>query len=286
MRKIILSILLYVPLVLFGQNYALQIYNGANITMTGNVSITIDQPSNLGIYKPDPTIGGIYSDNEVSKIIWNVKNSSGIYIIPYENIAGVQIPMIININSSGVQNASNSYIITSTWHTNNSNIPYPQFVLPNSVNNAVDIFWLLDFGGFSLNPSTTLALTYVDPDELDGLSEADLTAQNYNYLSNIWELPSTGVDNVNLNNVNNITGVNRDAPWVLVSKYDPLPVEMLSFTYKCGELRWSTASETNCDYFAILYSINNENWNILSRINGSGNLNSLMIWILFKMELL
>ena len=59
----------------------------------------------------------------------------------------------------------------------------------------------------------------------------------------------------------------------------PLPIELLSFTGKCNnqniELKWSTATETNNDYFSIERSLDAINWQIVSKVDGGGNSTSI-----------
>jgi hypothetical protein len=47
--------------------------------------------------------------------------------------------------------------------------------------------------------------------------------------------------------------------------------ELFNFRFECGNLRWSTASETNCSHFLILFSRDDKNWNILGQVYGAGN---------------
>lgn len=60
----------------------------------------------------------------------------------------------------------------------------------------------------------------------------------------------------------------------------PLPIELLDFSANCDEgavtLQWSTATETNNDYFEIEKSADCQNWNALTRIAGAGNSNCLL----------
>jgi hypothetical protein len=55
----------------------------------------------------------------------------------------------------------------------------------------------------------------------------------------------------------------------------PLPVEMLNFSGDCAgnavELKWSTASETNNDYFTIERSTDGTNFSAIGTIAGGGN---------------
>jgi len=58
----------------------------------------------------------------------------------------------------------------------------------------------------------------------------------------------------------------------------PLPVELLSFDAKCNnnnvDLSWSTATETNNDYFTIERSADVSDWEFVKSVPGAGNSNS------------
>lgn len=61
---------------------------------------------------------------------------------------------------------------------------------------------------------------------------------------------------------------------------DALPVELLSFTAEpLGDdvlLKWTTASETNNDYFAVLRSTDASNFTEIGTVNGAGNSNNII----------
>jgi hypothetical protein len=58
---------------------------------------------------------------------------------------------------------------------------------------------------------------------------------------------------------------------------NPLPIELLDFFGKCSgdskELIWTTATETNNDYFTLERSTNGTEWSYLAKIKGAGNSN-------------
>ncbi len=60
----------------------------------------------------------------------------------------------------------------------------------------------------------------------------------------------------------------------------PLPVSLVSFTSICNNKNvtfyWSTASETNNDYFLIQSTTDLVNWVTIQKINGAGNSTSLL----------
>ena len=58
-----------------------------------------------------------------------------------------------------------------------------------------------------------------------------------------------------------------------------LPVHLLSFDARCSggnvDINWSTATETNNDYFTIERSTNASDWNFLKKVTAAGNSNSV-----------
>lgn len=72
--------------------------------------------------------------------------------------------------------------------------------------------------------------------------------------------------------------INSFSPFTLASRaigVNPLPIELLSFTANYNneqvELKWSTASETNNDYFTIERSIDAVEFHEINVIDGAGN---------------
>ena len=67
------------------------------------------------------------------------------------------------------------------------------------------------------------------------------------------------------------------SPFTLGSKnsFNPLPIELLDFSLKCEgdelELNWSTASETNNDYFLVESTSDGIEWQELARVKSKGN---------------
>ncbi|MDA3882402.1 MAG: T9SS type A sorting domain-containing protein [Bacteroidales bacterium] len=61
----------------------------------------------------------------------------------------------------------------------------------------------------------------------------------------------------------------------------PLPIRLLYLNSQCGQdseiiVKWSTASETNNDYFTLYRSNDGINWIDIARITGAGNTNAVM----------
>lgn len=82
----------------------------------------------------------------------------------------------------------------------------------------------------------------------------------------------TGASNPYTISVNNLTSFSA---FTGADFNNPLPIELINFEGKCYTnntlLSWSTASETNNDYFTIEKSTDNLNWVKIGTIKGKGN---------------
>ncbi len=67
------------------------------------------------------------------------------------------------------------------------------------------------------------------------------------------------------------------------SAASPLPIELIDFSGTCltngVQLKWSTATELNNDYFLIEKSLNGIDWKLPAKIGGSGTSNSMHTYI-------
>lgn len=272
----------------FSQNGSVIIKDNANIILTGSSNLIIAQSNNQGIQKNGNLQGGIVCNNEQSRVVWEISSSTGNYVIPFKTFNGVQIPFKINISTPGM--GSGKFLI-STYHTTNSNVIYPNgfaYFSPvtnmdyNGVDNsanAVDRFWIINYDDYSTIPVSQFTMTYDAVNDLNGISENDLQAQYWD--GNSWVLPVVGMSDPVNDNVNSIPHVNQNAPWVLVNRLSPLPIELYNLYVHCNDnnsvkLEWSTVSETNNDYFVLWKSYDGINFENIGQVDGAGNSNSYL----------
>ncbi|MDD2637312.1 MAG: T9SS type A sorting domain-containing protein, partial [Bacteroidales bacterium] len=69
----------------------------------------------------------------------------------------------------------------------------------------------------------------------------------------------------------------------------PLPIELLYFNPECGQdngvdIKWSTASESNNEYFTIYRSLDGKDWKEITEINGAGNSNTVVDYMYHDVE--
>lgn len=287
MKKIIsILLLLILPFILIGQNGSIIIKDNINIIMSGNINLITAQQSNQGIQKIGNLQGGIICDNEQSRVIWNILTNTGNYTIPFK-ISNTLIPFSVNITSAGVGAGK---LLISTYHTTLTNTIYPNgysffssvtnmdFNGVDNSNNVVDRFWIINYSNYSTIPISQFTMTYDASNDLNGIAENDLQAQYWDGIS--WTLPTIGISDPLNDNVNSILNINKNAPWVLVNKLSPLPIELYSFIANCDNnninIKWSTMSETNNDYFVLWKSYDGVDFEIIGQIDGAGNSNSYL----------
>lgn len=295
MRKLffILTILLITSLT-FGQGLFI---NGGYVIMKGGdasngLHIVINRQANDGI---TCSSGGIINqdNNENNYVDWIIKNgASNSYTVPWTTTSQF-IPFTYQITSPGTNDGR---VLLSTWQTQSDNTTQVAGGItgrPAGVTNmnglsgsdnslyCTDRFWWVKYNNYVTKPSASLTFGYSDPTEIQApntITESDLQAQYWN--GTAWVLPQVGSDIPASNYVNGATSVLSDVPWVLVSKLSPLPVALISFNASCKgglvQLSWSTASETNNDYYTVERSSDAVNWDNIAQIDGSGNSNQVL----------
>ena len=224
--------------------------------------------------------------NNSGKIKWNIGSTTGSYIFPFGSSSGTKIPFTFQLTAG---NAGN--VTVSTYPTASDNTPYP--TTPDNVTNVnntsgdnstnvIDRFWQIDKDGAS--GTANLTYTYLDAEVTGGVigNENLLVAQRYNTTGNSWDVPlASQTANVATNTVFE-PNVTLFSPRTLVISTNLLPIELISFYAKKSdnerivELHWTTASETNNDYFTIERSKDGINWEYVVNIQGAGNSSSTL----------
>lgn len=212
-----------------------------------------------------------------SKIQWNMGSTTGSHIYPFGTVGGIYIPFTFNLTAGTIGN-----VTLSTYPTATDNTPYP--VTPDLVTNVdgatgdnsantVDRFWQIDKTG----GSGTATLTFIaTPGEVGSIS--NLLAQRWNTSTSIWEAPLPS--QISLANGATVPGVTNFSPWTLSGNEMPLPIELLDFSARYNgkdvDLFWSTASESNNDFFTIERTINGIDYEFINVVKGAGNSTSVL----------
>ncbi len=266
--------------------------NDAYIVVSNSAYMVIDNAGASAISTAG-TGGNIISEGENNRIKWNIGTGSGNYTIPYTNSSGSKMPLSINIATAGV--GIGSFLFSSYAGSNWDNNTYRpsdvtqmfnKFGINNSTN-VVDRFWIIDAAGYITKPTTSITFYYSDND-WNGVGntiiESSLFAQRFNFSINTWGdwYGPFGTADI-INNTVSTGSINPSdfyKSWTLVNESSPLPIELLSFNAHLienkVELKWSTASEINNDYFTIEKSYDVIDWDVIGIIDGAGNSNQIL----------
>ncbi|MFH0866628.1 MAG: T9SS type A sorting domain-containing protein [Bacteroidota bacterium] len=270
-------------------NAQLVMDNNPYIFITNGACLIVDNTSTNGIITQNPAgAGNIVSEAENNVVVWKLKTTTGNFIVPF-TVTGTKIPLTINIGTAGTGSGD---VVFSTYNTNPDNTIYPAAVTnmnsmtgsDNSLS-ALDRFWIIDAANYTTKPAlNSIIFTYRDNEHAspNTITELNLKAQRYNTSINDWEslvfLDGTDNDVANTVTTGIVSVANFFKHWTLVDYTNPLPVELLSFSADCREdkviLNWTTASETNNNYFTIEKSSDAVSWEILTLVAGAGNSNT------------
>jgi hypothetical protein len=158
MMKSILSTIVFMFIAVVGFSQARMIFDGTiGIAMSGGTSATpifvvIDNPNANAITDAGAPGGpAIRSENEYNIVKWNIKNSTGLYQVPFINPLSVAyLGTAISIDAAG---DPSGYINFSAYHTPSNNLPWPDGVMhlshypggpESTLNRTMDRFWVVD----------------------------------------------------------------------------------------------------------------------------------------------
>ncbi len=255
--------------------------NGGIVNITNNAFVVIDNPNPTAISRN--TSGHIISEGEFNRVKWNIGTTAGTYVVPFGIGTSEYLP--VALTTSGAVGASGS-LTFATYGGNWINTGYLPTGITNFVNNlglnnsayVIDRFWRIEPNAYTTKPGlANLIFTYRDIEHSvanNAISESSLTAQRYNTGTNEWDdfLPLTSVNTLaNTATVASLPANQLYAWWTLVQNTSILPVELISFNAKCNgnnvEIYWTTASESNNDYFEIERSMDGLNFSLMTRVS-------------------
>lgn len=270
--------------------------NDGYIVITNSAYLVIDNNASTGITQTG-TGGRIISEAETNIVRWDVSNATGTYTVPfYENGEALEIPVTAIITTGGTAGATNHIDFStydgSTWDNNTyrptgvTNMGNATIPAANNSAQVTDRFWILD-ANHATKPAVTLSFTFIDAENAapNTLAEGNLKAQRWNTTVGDWDgfiYPPTGSVNTATNIVSAVVAPAADffRSWTLVDFNTPLPIELLSNEVNCNDenvvIKWTTASETNNDFFTIEKSIDGINFISIGTIAGAGNSTSIL----------
>ena len=301
MKKVFLGLAMIVAAGLTYSQARLMLNNSVRVVMDNGVFIVLDNANTNAITKLGTMDGTIVSEDEDNKVRWNIGTATGSYTVPFgDDVAssGQEIPTTFQITGAGVGSGRIDFSVYET--TTDMNSPWPSMVThmfdaaTGTVDNSlyvIDRFWMIDATNYTTEPSGNLTLTYVNTAaELGGtnlLTEANLVAQRFNSALSEWNGDPAMTGGFYGTVVN--TGTRQAGPffvgagdlfetWTLSDNTSLLPVELLDMNVLCDGrdniVRWSTASETNSDYFTVERSEDGVNYQPIAQLDAAGTSSS------------
>lgn len=258
---------------------------------------------------PSVTLNGTAGPG-YGKVVWDIgtAGNGSIYTVPFANAAGNDITFLYEKTSAGVGAAGKMKF--STYHTATDNTPWATTVtgLVNEYNQpshlyVVDRFWNIEHEGYTSGtgnmPQSKYTFKYDDVDlNLAGNTgidnEGQLRPQRFNpYLPpnggwGDWLFgpnANTAANTLQISIANDYGGTTWMGGdylpvWTLVDESNPLPIELIRFAGNCAdgqvEVTWTTASETNNDFFTVQRSIDGVNFEDVTIVDGAGNSSSII----------
>jgi len=285
------------------------INNNAWLRIDNGAWVVVEEPTNVGIQTLGMG-GNIRSEGEFNRIRWQIRNTTGVYTIPFTTANGVKMPFTYEA-VGGASNEAQASICFSTYNygtiagTNwDNNLYRPSdvthmhnyYVGPpsNNSDNVVDRFWLVDPYAapaftYSAKPSIRLGFT-VDPGAATGdvrtgnaiTGASTVGAQRFNpgpqWWGDYWPQGTFTAGAVNTVTNVNVMPADFFRSWTLSNILQPLPVELLRFSAVCDGgrvlLTWTTASERDADHFVVERSTDVESFEPIGQVIAIGNANS------------
>lgn len=260
--------------------------NGGIVNITNGAFVVVDNPATNAITRN--TSGHIISEGEFNRLKWNIGTTAGSYVIPFGIGAAEYLP--VSFTTSGAAGASGNLTLTmypvGSWQ-NTTNLPtgVTNFINNYSSDNSVfsmDRFWRIEPTNYTTKPAlSNLVFTYRDIEHSvasNTIIESNLIAQRYNNTNNSWDdyMPVTVTNTTsNTATVAALPSAELFTWWTLVDNRFVLPVELTSFNAKCDgnkvNIYWTTASESNNDFFEIERSSDGINFSSIVKINSQSS---------------
>lgn len=283
-------------------------YNGVpKIVMDGGVYLVVENPNTDALHPNSAAAPIILSEDETNIVRWYIGSTTGqSYQLPWSSPGGSSVRQAVffdNAAAAGVQGAD-AYIDFATYGTPSTNLPAPTGVNhittlavdppgTSNENNTVDRYWIMDVQNYTTIPTPRLWFA-LDNSEIaapNTITTASLMIQRYNEVLDQWAdyLPAaTSMNASNLVGSTVFPSAEVHRVWTITSFGSPLSVDLLGFDAQCNEervkIQWSTASETNSDFFSVQKSHDAENWETIEVLSSAGLSSSLIDYEVYDLD--
>ncbi len=254
--------------------------NGNRLTIENPAATAINNGASAGKYIISETI------NNSSIVQWNIVTVASVstYVIPFGKPG---VPDYIPFTYSIAAGTTVGNLSVATYGTPATNLPLPVSpylvtnlgsligLTPNNQDATVDRFWEIDATA-ATPPIATVTFVYA-PSELPSIvpynDPNQILSQWYDKPTDSWMPSIPGQSSTTFQNTT--PGLNTYGAWTLSALVSPLPIKLLSFSAKPNDeevdLNWTTATETNNDFFTIERSANGKDFSLIGIKKGAGN---------------
>jgi hypothetical protein len=265
------------------------VFNNDPYVVLGTGTFLVIDNGNANAITEAGTGGRIISEGETRTVRWNITSNTGTYVIPfYDDDNTSEIPFTVTVGTAGSAGGRIDFSTydAATWDNNTyrpSDVTNVNSAVGGANNSSkiIDRFWITDASSYGTKPSATLSFTYIDAEWSaagNAIAEANLGAQRFNTTAGNWDAYTPGgTVSIASNTVVSVPATPADffRSWTLTDNTSPLPVELIQFEGEClgtgVSISWTTASETNNDFFTLQKSENGIDFQTLAIINGNGN---------------
>jgi hypothetical protein len=246
-------------------------------------TLTISNPATTAItFTSGYVISETNAATNPSILSWST-GAAGLFVFPFGTTGGTQIPLGFNKSTGVVSRIDIATRPTATsantpWAGGVTHMFDPTLAQDGSDEAVIDRWWEIT-ASVSVNADITFRYLGSENTLQVPYNSGNLGAQYWSAAwlpnnSNIGSAPAVmaGVGTVTASSLTISTSY---TPWVLSSSSAPLPVELVSFTSSCEgkavELSWTTASETNNNFFTVQRSEDGVNFRDIGTRQGYGN---------------
>ncbi len=234
-------------------------------TLVINNSATTAIASTSGYIISETANGG----NNKSIVQWNnLGTATGTYVIPFATVGGTSIPVTYQLTATGTAGS----VSFSTYYANSPSAcrPLPVEVtgpIPGDLGDYGDgslytakRFWQIDRTAGNAGGTVTLTLNIDPVNDVPIAGSGTMILNHYNTGTNRWDVPySTAApwNSTGTSTSATVSNLTVFSPWAMTYASHALPVSLLDFNAlldcqkQVTDLSWSTASETNNNYFTV-----------------------------------
>lgn len=252
------------------------------------IYLVVDNSNTNAISGASATNGYIISEGDYNLLKWNMGSTNANYVYPFGAGTSAYLPFTFAKTSGNANMAISTYstVPDNTSLMNGVTNMNPSGSSSDASNMVVDRWWRLQPENVSTAPVADLVFSYRGAENtISGISCGSdiLQAQYWDNATTNWITPpftpgstcvTTSIGTVSATGVG-VFASGTTRPFVLTKQGSPLPVTWLTISADCENgnvnIKWSTASEQNSDYFTVEKSLDGVHFTAAGIIPAAGN---------------